>query len=277
MLDVRFTPRFYAAAGTVVAAVLTPVALLNLDHLVLVMVLLVVANMASALMTYALGGWFSTVIPRADKGRLSAWTMVGNLGAFGAIAVVAIELVDHMSLPTAAILLGAIQLLPLAVHPFIPVTRPDPKLARDSFVQFFREVGRLFKRREVLIALARFILPSASFTLSNVLGGLGRDFHASMEWVGIVGGSASLVNIAASLFLPRLAKRMPLRPLYPGIGVVGGLFTCSLLLLPHTPTFSPWRFLAKAGSSHSPSPVRSRSRSKPSAATTRWRRRPSAC
>jgi PAT family beta-lactamase induction signal transducer AmpG len=235
LLDVRFTRRFYAVACTIAAAVLTPVALLNLDHLTLVIGVLMVANLASALMTNALGGWFSTIIPREDESRISAWMTVGNSGAFGLTAPIAIEMVDHLSLPVAAILLGALQLLPLAIYPFIPVTLPDAKLARESFVQFFHELARLFKRREVLIALAMFLLPSASFTLSNVLGGLGDDFHASMQWVGIIGGSASVVNVAASLFLPRLAKRLPLRPLYLGIGIVGAMFTLSLLLLPHTP------------------------------------------
>ncbi|MGB9429494.1 MAG: MFS transporter [Gammaproteobacteria bacterium] len=246
ILDVRFTRRSYAVAGTLIAAVLTPVALLNLDHLALVMGVLVVATLASALMINALGGWFSTVIPHEDESRMSAWMSVGNLGAFGLTAFVAIELINHLSLPVAAILLGAMQLLPLAIYPFIPVTRPDAKLARDSFVQFFREIARLFKRREVLIALAMFLLPSASFTLSNVLGGLGDDFHASMQWVGTIGAAASVVNIAASLFLPRLAKRLPLRPLYLTIGIVGGLFTLSLLLLPHTPTVFAVAFLGES-------------------------------
>ena len=246
MLDVRFSRRFYAAAGAIVAAVLTPLALLNLQHLVFMSTVLVVANVASAAMTNAVGGWFSTVIPAADEARLSAWMTVGNAGAFGATAPIAIWMIDHLSLPIAAILLGAMQLLPLAIYPFIPVKPPDSKLARDSFAQFFGEVARLFKRREVLIALAMFVLPSASFTLSNVLGGLGDDFHASMQWVGIIGGASSLVNIAACLVLPRLAKRLPLRPLYLGIGIVGATFTLSLLLLPHTPSVFAVAFLGES-------------------------------
>lgn len=246
ILDVRFTRRFYAMAGTIVAAALTPVALVNLDRLEVLIGVLVVANLASSVMFNAVGGWFSTVIPREQEGRLSAWLNVGNLGAFGVTAPVAIELVDRVSLPVAAVLLGVLQLLPLAIYPFIPVTPPDAKLARDSFTQFFREVGRLFERREVLIALAMFILPSASFTLSNVLGGLGNDFHSSMQWVGIIGGVSSVANIAASLTLPLLAKCLPLRPLYLGIGVVGGLFTLGLLLLPHTPAIFALAFLGES-------------------------------
>ncbi|MGH8291503.1 MAG: hypothetical protein ACREV7_21360 [Steroidobacteraceae bacterium] len=171
---------------------------------------------------------------------------VANLGGGGLFAVAAIELIHGLSPPVAAILLGAVQLLPLAIYPFIPVKPPDARLARDSFAQFFREVTLLFKRREVLIALAMFLLPSASFTLTNVLGGLGDDFHASVQMVGLAGGAGlSVAGIAGSLVLPLLAKRMPLRPLYLTIGVVGGLFTLSLLLLPQTPAVFALAFLGE--------------------------------
>ncbi|MGB6485305.1 MAG: MFS transporter [Steroidobacteraceae bacterium] len=247
ILDVRFSRRSYALACTVISAALTPAALLSMHNAALLGVLLVLANLATAVMQNALGGWFSTLIAREHEGRLSAWMMIGNLGSFGLIAPVAIELIHVYPLVVAALLLGAVQLLPLAIYPFIPVTPPDAKLARDSFTQFFHEVARLFKRREVLIALAMFALPSASFTLSNVLGGLGNDFGASMQLVALAGGAgASVVNITGCLVLPLLAKRVPLRPLYLGIGITGGVFTLTLLLLPHTPAVFVLAFLGES-------------------------------
>ncbi|MGH8113584.1 MAG: MFS transporter [Rhodanobacteraceae bacterium] len=235
ILDVRFTRRTYAVIGTIIAAVLTPVALLNLGHPALLVGVLTVALTASVFMENALGGWFSTVIPREDESRLSAWMTVANLGGGGLFAMVAIEMIHGLPLRVAALLLGAMQLLPMAIYPFIPVKPPDARLARDSFAQFFREIAMLFRRREVLIALAMFLLPSASFTLTNVLGGLGDDFHASARMVGFAGGvGLSVSGIVGSLVLPLLAKRLPLRPLYLTIGIVGGLFTLGLLLLPRT-------------------------------------------
>ncbi|MGH8113727.1 MAG: hypothetical protein ACREPS_01535 [Rhodanobacteraceae bacterium] len=236
ILDVRFIRRSYAVAGTLIAAVMTTLAFLSLHHLLLLGGLLTLAVLASAIMQNALGGWFSTVIPGADEGRLSAWMMIGNLGASGLVAPMAIALIHALPLYVVAILLGALQLIPLAIYPFVPAKPPDTRLARDSFAQFFREVALLFKRREVLIALAMFALPSASFTLTNVLGGLGNDFHASMQWVGFAGTGGSVASVVACLFLPVLAKRLPLRPLYLVIGVVGSLFTLSLLLWSRTPT-----------------------------------------
>lgn len=247
ILDVRFTRRFYSLASTLVAAAFTPVALLSLGSTALLASALVIANLASGIMQNALGGWFSTVIGSEDEGRLSAWMTVGNLGAFGLIAPVAIEMIHALSLPVAAVLLGALQLLPLAIYPFVAVKPPDARLASESFAQFFREVARLFKRREVLLALTMFLLPSASFTLSNVLGGVGDAFHTSMRLVSVAGGAGgAVVNIAACLLLPLLATRVPLRPLYLAIGITGGLFTLSLLPLPHTPTVFVVAFLGES-------------------------------
>lgn len=240
ILDVRFSRRTYAMAGAVIAAALVPVAMWNLDHPALLGSLLLVAAFASMCMGNALGGWFSTVIDRKDEGRLSAWMNVGNIGGFGLLAATAIALIDALTLRVAAIVIGTAQLVPLLIYLFVPSTPPDARLARDSFVQFFAAIAGLFKRREILVALAMFLLPSASFALTNVLGGLGGDFHASPQTIAFAGGTGAIVaGIAGSLALPRLARRAPLRPLYLGIGIVGSLFTLSLLLLPH----EPWTFL----------------------------------
>ena len=45
-----------------------------------------------------------------------------------------------------------------------------------------------------------------------------------------------LRGVVGSLLLPPLARKLALRPLYLAIGIAGGVFTLSLLLMPHTPT-----------------------------------------
>lgn len=237
ILDVRFRRRTYALACALIAAVLGPIALWNLGHPALLGVLLLIANFSSMCMGNALGGWFSTVIDRKDESRLSAWMTVGNVAGFGLLAAVAIDLIQALTLPVAAVVMGVAQLVPLVIYLFVPSTAPDARLARESFVQFFQGIGALFKRREIQVALAMFLLPSASFSLTNVLGGLGGDFHAPARVIALAGGTGAIVaGIAGSLSLPLLAKRAPLRPLYLGIGIVGSLFTLSLLLLPHDTT-----------------------------------------
>ncbi|HEX7324516.1 MAG TPA: MFS transporter, partial [Rhodanobacteraceae bacterium] len=236
MLDVRFTRRRYAVAGAVACAVCLTAALLNLQHLVLLAALLLAGMFAAVVGANALGGWFASVVVRRDKSTLSAWMTIANFVGNGLSAVIAGALIAHLGPRAAAPLLGLMVLLPVAIYPFIPVHAPDPQLARASFGRFFSEIARLFRRREVLIALALFVLPSGSFALTNVLGGLGDAFHASLATVSIASGIGMTAGgLAGSLSLPLLARHLPLRPLYLGIGIAGGLFTLGLLLLPHAP------------------------------------------
>lgn len=236
VLDVRFTQRSYATAGAIACAVCLTAALFSLHHLVLAGALLLVGMFSAVFMANALGGWFAGVVAREDKRNLSAWITIANFVGNGVSAVVAGELIVHLGVAAAAPLLGLMLLLPVAIFPFIPVRAPDPRLARESFGRFFGEVALLFKRREVLIALALFVLPAGSFALTNVLGGLGGAFHASVQMVSIASGIGMTAGgLAGSLSLPLLARHVSLRPLYLGIGIAGGLFTLSLLLLPQVP------------------------------------------
>ena len=62
VLDVRFSRRWYSVATAVAAASLLILALLNLDHLMLVEVFLVAGYFFANLYQSALGGWLSTIV-----------------------------------------------------------------------------------------------------------------------------------------------------------------------------------------------------------------------
>ena len=236
MLDVRFTRRVYATASSIFAAVLLCLGLLNLHHLFLLEVLLTLGFAGACITQNALGGWLSTTIHHEDESRLSAWFNVSNISGGGIIATFTLTLIHRLPLPLAAVLLSVALLLPLSIYPFIPVTPPDARLARESFSAFFRDILSLLKRREILIALALFLAPSGSFALTNILGGLGQDFHASTRVIALAGGAGvTVAGICGSLVFPLLARRMSLRPLYLTIGILGACFTLSLLLLPRSP------------------------------------------
>jgi PAT family beta-lactamase induction signal transducer AmpG len=88
----------------------------------------------------------------------------------------------------------------------------------------------------VLQLVVLFAVPAASFALTNTLGGLGRDYHASERFVAIMGGAAvTAAGLLGSLVIPPLARRAPTRTLYITVGVVGAMFTLGLIGLPRTP------------------------------------------
>jgi PAT family beta-lactamase induction signal transducer AmpG len=118
----------------------------------------------------------------------------------------------------------------------MPAPAPDRRLAAESFSQFFGDVLGLLKRREVLIAIALFMAPAGTFSLTNFLGGLGADFHASSHFVSLVGGGGVVLGGISGCLLFRLIDRLlPLRFLYVAVGAAGSLFTLLLILLPRTP------------------------------------------
>jgi MFS transporter, PAT family, beta-lactamase induction signal transducer AmpG len=236
VLDVRFSRRWYSIVTAAVAATLLSVALLNLEHPALVEGLLVVGFFFANLYQSALGGWLSSITTAEEKHALSVWVTIANISGGGAMAMVTGEVVQRLSPTAAALLLGVAVLLPTAVFPWMQAPGPDRRLARDSFSQFFGEVLSILKRREVLIAIVLFIAPAATFSLVNILGGLGSDFAASSHFVGLVGGAGVMIGgIVGCLIFPFIDRLLPLRYLYLAIGIVGAMFTLALIWLPRTP------------------------------------------
>ena len=236
VLDVRFSRRGYATVTAVTAALLLVLALLSLEHLARVEIFLVIGFFFANLYQSALGGWLSSITTTETENRLSAWVTIGNIGGGGAMAFVTGLLMRNLSPTLAAFVVGAVVLLPITVFPWMRAPGADRRLARESFPKFFGEVVGLLKQREVLIAMVLFITPTATFSLTNFLSGVGNDFNASAGFVGLVGGVGVLAGGTAGCLSFRFIDRLlPTRLLYLAIAVVGSLFTFALLLLPHTP------------------------------------------
>jgi MFS transporter, PAT family, beta-lactamase induction signal transducer AmpG len=239
VLDVRFSRRWYSIVTALLSAALLALALTNLDHLVLVEIFLVSGFFFANLYQSALGGWLSSIIRADEEHGLSVWVTIANISGGGAMAMMTGEIVQRLSPAMAACVLAAIVLLPTVIFCWMPAPGPDRRLARESFPQFFAEVISLLKRREILIALLLFIAPASTFSLVNLLGGLGNDFHTSSHFVGLVGGAGVLIaGIAGCLMFPLVDRLLPVRQLYLAIGAVGSIFTVALLVLPPT----PWAF-----------------------------------
>ena len=249
LLDVRFSRRWYATLFAVLAGAIMAASILSQHHMRTMETLLTIGYASAMLSSNALGGWLGTIVRREDEAQLSAWTQVGSYLGYALMAVLPGELSRVLPPSDVAPLLGTLVVLPAIIFLWMPV--PPENLAQakrlaESFGAFGREVLTLFKRREVLLALFKrrevlmalplFLLPTGSFALTNNLGGIGQDFHASPQFVSRI--SALMIMLAGAggcLMLPLLAKKIRILPLYFVVGIVGALFTLSLLALPHAP------------------------------------------
>lgn len=234
VLDIWFSRRTYATVLAIIAAALVSVTALLFHHLLLLRIAAVAGYTAIQLFYSALGGWLSTISGEDQKNQLSAWLTVSNVSGFGIMAFLGGELIRRFAPALAASVMAALIILPVVIFVWIPAQQPDGRLAGESFRAFGADVFHLFRKSEVLVAIALFVAPCATFSLTNMMGGFGADFHASPRAVGLLGGLGSLASgVCGCLLLPPLAKWMRLRPLYLTTGVVGSLFTAGLLALPH--------------------------------------------
>lgn len=239
MLDVRLSRRSYALILGTITALAVGISVAFVDRPGLIEVVMLIGFLTASLYQGAVGGWMGSLIAKKQDSELGIWFTVTNLGAGGLMMALAGEMLERMDLQIAAIVIGGIVLLPMALFVAIPSPAPDRRLASESFGGFWREVATLLRERAVIMALFLFLLPCASFALTNVLGGTGKDFAASGRIVSLLAGIGSTIaGLAGSFLLFPLARRLALRPLYLCIGIVGACFTLGLIFLPHT----PWSF-----------------------------------
>ncbi|MGC8548333.1 MAG: MFS transporter [Acidobacteriaceae bacterium] len=235
-LDVRFRRRTYALTFGLLAVCATAFTVLHHTSKTEIEIVMTIGYLSLALFGAAVGGWTGALIEKDQNSKLGAWNTVFNICSGGLGVLLSGYFTQHFSADVAAALIFVIFLAPMLSFLLIPAPPPDEVIARESFLRFGREVASLFGRREILVALAMFTLPSASFALTNTLGGWGKDFHASPGMVSFFGGVGGIVaGVIGSFFIPPIAKKFPLRPMYLAVGILGACFTLSLLLLPRVP------------------------------------------
>ena len=237
LLDWRFSRRAYAIGLTILSGLSMFGALVFIRDLRLLAAMLFVSNTAISLCVAAVGGWFGNLTPTEDKPALGAWFTVSNLGAGGVVASLAIYLLRDLpyALGAGVLCLSIVMILPL--YFLTPCPPADGRLASESFREFARDVLALLRRPAVLWALLIFLMPSASFALTNTLSGFGRDFSISEKMAGLIGGvGIAIAGVVGSLVVPELAKRVAARPLYLLVGGFGAAFTLALVMLNKTPT-----------------------------------------
>jgi PAT family beta-lactamase induction signal transducer AmpG len=233
ILDVRFSRRSYAIAFGLLASVIAFFALDQIGNLPALTVLLFAGMMSASLFQGALGGWLGSVVPKEQDGQLAAWFTVGNIGGFGVAAIIAITTLRALPGLLGPAVVAMFIAAPLLILARMPPPSTERRQARESFATLGRDLLALIKQRVVLRTLLIFCLPSSSFALTNTLGGLGGDFHVSEQFVAVVAGTVvTAASVAAILLIRPLTERMRPQLLYLLIGIVGALFTFTLIALP---------------------------------------------
>jgi len=238
ILDVWVSRKTYAIGFMGLAGLFNTLALLSIGNLDLLGWLLFCAMFSTSMAISACGGWLGSLVSKDRDADLGAWFTVANILGFGVTSIIGVALVRSLPPGLGAVLLGGLAAAPVLVCLAIPGTQPDGRLASESFGQFFRDLLALIRRPSVLLTILLFGVPAASFALTNTLGGLGRDYGASEQFVALAGGlGVTIAGLIGSLATPRLLRHLAPRPFYLVVGTLGALFTLCAILLPRTPGF----------------------------------------
>lgn len=237
ILDVGLSRRTYAVALGILMAMGVAVCMTSLGDLRVVAISMFAANIAYYLFTPALAGWVGQLVKRADEPMLGAWLVAASIAGFGFMSAVAIVLVRTLPYSVGVGLVCLTGLTPLLLFPFIP-HEPTPTLRlSESFGPLRSTILATVTSKDSLRLIALFASPCAAFALTNTLSGLGKDFHASEAFVGLIGGLGVTVGgVFGALIAPRLTTRFKPISLYIAIGLGGAVFTTLMMLQRASPT-----------------------------------------
>jgi PAT family beta-lactamase induction signal transducer AmpG len=236
VLDTMISRRSWSIALALTVSALLFILLLLPSGSSLLALVLAMTALITSLYNSAIGGWLGAALPKGSDEAIGTWFTIGNGFGFGLGAISQYWLMSHLPPPLGAAAIAVAALVPLAVLPLIPMPSGGRKAVRESFGGLVKDVLELVRQPVVLRILLMFVLPCAAFTLTNAFGGIGRDFHASNALIDVANGiGATIIGFIASLAARLLLKWIPAPLAYLGIGVVGAVFTLSLLALARTP------------------------------------------
>ena len=239
IVDVGFTRRFYAfaLAAATAASLGAALFLLSPARLSLFTALLFFATLCVVLQGNAVGGWTTEFVPDERRGKVGGWQNAANLGGGAAGSMLVMSLARSMAIETLAILMAALVLLSSLVLLWFPRPRMPVLRLKEIFGGTFRSVVRTSRQPNVLTGFLLFLLPAASVAATNLFSGLGKDFAARPERViWTTGAGVALFSSIGALLGGYLADRVDRKTLYLSGGVLAGLCSVSLALLPHTET-----------------------------------------
>lgn len=205
-------------------------------HATALMLVVFFGYLCNQMYTSTIGGMVPNLVRPSQHSAASAWLNISYLaltGAGGALSVWEVR-----NLPTSVamftvpipILLGATPLF------FIPKEDRVPRRVSEAMRKLFSDLWETARQPSYLFALLVFVIPSATFALQNLFGGMGADFHASPELTNLSVGLLFTIAcaIGAAIGGP-LSNRFDRRFLFIAPAMVAALGSLAMAFGPKTP------------------------------------------
>lgn len=195
---------------------------------------LFIGYLASQIYSSALGGMVPNLVAPSRQSEASAWLNVAYLamtGGGGALAVFEVR-----NFHALAAILVPLPIVLCAMPMLFVREERAPRAMRDAMGQLFTDLWATARQPRYLIALLVFVVPSATFALQNLFGGMGADFHASDRLTNLSVGLGFTIacSIGAALGGP-LSNRFDRRLLFIAPAMLAALGSLAMVYGPHTP------------------------------------------
>ncbi len=197
--------------------------------------LLFLTNAFSGLLSSACGALL-TVMPESMRGRSAGWYQAGNTGgtAIGGGAV--IWLADHASLPVVALATVVAMVLPALFALLIAEPAPVQRAIVPQLRGMGHDLRELLRSGRTWLGLAFFLSPVGTAAVSNLITGVGQDYHASGNEVALVTGLAGGLLSAFGCYIGGfVADKMNRMVAYALAGGFAAIFGAWLAFGPMTP------------------------------------------
>ncbi len=212
---------------------LTPAASANGGHgpgANLLIVLLLLGYLCTQMYSSTIGGMVPNLVERSRQSAASAWLNVAYLGLTGACGYLSVLEIRHLPLRLAACVIPLPILL--SASPLLFTAKEDriPKRVGTAMRELGRNLLLSAKQRSYWFALLVFIVPSATFAMQNLFGGIGRDFGVSDDRTAFISGVVLAVAcIAGAALGGPLSNRYDRRLLFIAPAMVAGLGSLAMI------------------------------------------------
>jgi MFS transporter, PAT family, beta-lactamase induction signal transducer AmpG len=221
------------ASATVAVCSFGAVSMLPVS-LTLLTVLLFAATAVSGLISTACGALMTAL--RTDlRGQAGGWYNAGNLGGGAVGGGLVIWLADRLSLAGLGASVAAIMFLPMLTALLIQ----ESARARVPFIpqmtHMIRDMWEVLKSPRTLTGLIFFLSPVGSAAVSNLISGVGPDYHSpDSEVIWVMGIAGGLLCALGSLIGGYVCSRMNRMVAYTLAGGLCSIFAIYLGFAPRT-------------------------------------------
>ncbi len=203
---------------------------------VALMLILFLGYLSNQMYTSTIGGMVPNITAPSQHGAVSAWMNIAYLALTGAGGALSVWEIRHLPL-VAAVVLVPLPIV-LGASPLLLVGNEDrvPGAFANAMRKLIANLWATARQRSYLFALLVFVLPSATFALQNLFGGMGADFHTSPGRTNLFVGllSAAACVLGAALGGP-LSNRIDRRLLFIAPALAAGCGSLAMAFGPHTP------------------------------------------